>query len=181
MGTRFSALAIGVGAICLAVGLCGCPAEWPLPPFDTTGEYEGLWRGQTNEADKAEVQVIQGCPLSLTLEQDLTLNYPADHGVRGTAVIDYSCIVLPEWMNGEIPPSTVEVTGILADTGELILASGGLGPGVVVLLTLGGQGTDVDGDDAMDTYSGAWAFGFLLAGVQQPFGVTGTFEVAAVD
>jgi len=181
MGTKVSKLTTGISAVVLAIGLCGCPTEWPLPPFDTTGEYEGSWQGQTNEAGKAEVQIVTGCPLTLTLEQDLTLNYPGDHGVRGTVVIDYSCIVLPEWMNGEIPPSTVEVTGLLADTGELILASGGLGPGIAVLLTLGGTGADVDADGFMDTYSGSWAFGFLLAGVQQPFGVTGTFEVASVD
>jgi hypothetical protein len=179
MGTKFSALAIGAGAAILAVALCGCPTEWPLPPFDTTGSYEGLWQGQTNEADKAEVQVIEGCPLSLTLEQDLTASYPGDHGVKGTAIVDYSCLVLPAWV-GEIPPNTVEVTGILADTGELVLASGGCGPGVCLVLVLAGEGADTDADGAMDTYGGAWSFTILLAGVQ-PFGVTGTFEVAAVD
>jgi len=179
MGTKISALAMGVGVTFLAVGLCGCPNEWPPPPFDTTGTYQGTWQGKTNEADKAEVQVIEGCPLTLTLEQDVSANYPADHGVKGTAVIDYSCLLLPEWV-GEIPPATVNMTGLLADDGKMTLLSGGCGTGLCLVLTLAGEGADVDADGAMDTYNGAWAFTILLAGVQ-PFGVTGTFEVAAVD
>jgi len=165
-------MAVGIlGALTIGQGQCNI--EWPLPPFDASGVYTGLWRGTSNEA---QAQVIDGCPLTLMLEQDLTANYPTDHAVKGTAEIDYSCIQLPEWAN-EIPASTVQVGGLLGDDGKLVLLSGGCTTALCVVLSLDGQGTDDDGDGLMDTYAGAWGYTILLAGVQ-PFGVTGTFEVA---
>ena len=161
----------------LSIGQSQCQIEWPPPPFDTTGTYEGTWEGSTADAEKA--QVIEACALTMTLQQDVTASYPTDHGVSGSVVVDYSCLDLPEWV-GEIPPNTVNVSGILADDGKLTLLSGGCGTGLCVVLALAGEGEDSDSDGAMDAYSGAWSYTILLAGVQ-PFGVAGTFEVAAVD
>lgn len=176
----------------MAVLLQGCPPEggWPLPPFDATGTYEGTWQGRTNEVEGEgevegeieEVQVVAACPLTIELTQDLTKPYPGDHGVSGMVTIDYSCIELPEWaQNQETPaPSEVIVSGLLTDDGKLTLASGGCGIGLCVLLTLAGEGVDVNEDGLMDTYSGAWSYIILLAGVP-PFGVSGTFEVDFVE
>lgn len=160
--------------------LAGCPPPegWPKPPFDTTGDYAGVWRGQTTTPEKQ--QEIPECPLTMTLTQDVNLDYPADHSVSGTVVIDYSCVELPAWAQQTLPASVVNVSGLLADDGKLTLLSGGCGPGICVVLTIAGEGADADADGFMDTYEGAWSFVILLAGVQ-PFGVSGTFEVAATD
>ncbi len=162
----------------LAIGQSDCDPEWPLPPFDATGTYLGTWSGTTNEpAEKA--QIVLACPLTMWLEQDTTLDYPADHHVTGTVEIDYSCIVLPEWID-EIPPNTIEVSGLLSDEGQLTLLSGGCTTALCLVLVISGEGIDVDADGAMDDYSGDWAFTILLAGVE-PFGVTGSFQVSSVD
>ncbi len=162
-------------ALCLATAAAliaaGCPGQFPKPPFDATGTYVGSWNG--NSTDQAQ-QVI-GCPLTLTLTQDVSANYPADHGVSGTAEIDYSCIELPEWVNKPLP-SVVNVSGLMADNGKLTLLSGGCTTALCLVLSLNGQGEDADEDGHMDSYTGTWAFTFLLAGVQ-PFGFTGTFAV----
>lgn len=158
--------------------IMGCP-EPPQPPFDTTGQYAGSWSGHTDEAEAKDEQIVVACPLTMTLQQDAGTTYPANHGVKGTVDIDYSCLVLPEWV-GEIPPSTVQVGGLLADDGTLTLLSGGCGTGLCLVLAIAGQGADSDSDGSMDEYGGAWSFTILLAGVQ-PFGVSGEFEVTAID
>ncbi len=164
------------GGLCLAVALgliaAGCPGGFPKPPFDTTGTYSGVWNGTSTD----QAQQVVGCPLTLTLAQDLTASYPGDHGVSGSAEIDYSCIELPDWADEPLP-TIVDIGGLLEDNGKLTLLTGGCGTGACVVLSLAGHGEDVDGDGTMDTYSGTWAFTILLAGVQ-PFGVNGTFEVA---
>lgn len=155
----------------LALGQNQCPV--PPAPFDATGEYEGTWWGTT---DEAEPQEVVECPLGMSLTQNTSLQYPADHAVSGTITIDYSCIELPEW--AERPEaSEVEVSGILGDEGNLVLASGGCGTGFCVVLALNGPAQDTDSDGFVDTYSGDWGLAFLLAGVE-PLGVSGGFEVA---
>ena len=166
-----------VGVVCLAVlavtlGV-GCPMEFPKPPFDVSGTYDGVWNGNSTD----QKQQVIGCPLSVTLAQNINASYPADHGVSGTVVIDYSCVQLPEWADEPLP-TTLSVGGILEDNGKLTLLTGGCDTAICVVLSLAGQGADVDEDGLMDTYEGSWAFTILLAGVE-PFGVTGTFDVAA--
>jgi len=179
MRKNLAVLVLCAAVAAFSMGQTEC--QPPPPPFDVTGTYDGTWQGQEvppPEEKVEELQVVVACPLSMTLTQSAQpnlLGYP----VNGTVEVDYSCLELPEWV-GEIPPSTTNVTGVLAADGKLTLASGGCGTGLCVLLTLAGLGVDADEDEAMDTYSGAWSFLILPAGIQV-FGVAGTFEVAAVD
>ena len=161
-----------VAAIGLVVLLNIAQTECPQPPFDASGDYEGQWWGQSNDM----TQEVVACPLTMHLEQDLTAKYPKDHEVRGVVTVDYSCLELPEWV-GEIPPSEVNVVGLLEDDNKLSLVSGGCGTGLCVVLALAGQGEDTNSDGLMDAYSGSWSFTIMLAGVQ-PFGVTGGYSVA---
>jgi len=159
----------------LTLGQSQCPNEPPPPPFDATGTYAGEWWGNTENED----QEIVACPLTITLQQDVTANYPADHGVQGTVVVNYSCIELPDWVD-EIPDSEINVTGLLENHGKLSLFSGGCGTGICAGVVLSGFGEDTDGDGMMDAYSGDWSFTILLAGVN-PFGVTGGFDLATSE
>jgi len=175
MRNRLSHTALFLAATVLLAG-CPPPEGWPKPPSDGTGQYAGLWAGRSNEEAERQ-QVIEECPLTINLVQDLTRPYPGDHAVSGTVTVDYSCITLPEWVN-EVPPQTVNVSGLLGDDGKLTLVSGGCAPGICVVLTLAGQGESIERGALMDHYAGSWAYLILLAGVQ-PFGVTGTFDVVA--
>jgi hypothetical protein len=169
-------IAGGLGIVAaLAVLAAGCPESFPKPPFDTTGTYAGTWNGNTTD----HAQQVSGCPLTLTLTQNLSAGYPGDHVVSGTAVIDYSCIELPEWADEPLP-TTVNVGGILEDHGKLTLLTGGCDTAICVVLSLSGFGEDADEDGFMDDYSGPWTFTILLAGVE-PFGVTGAFDVAFTE
>ncbi|NIA15026.1 MAG: hypothetical protein GWP08_13215 [Nitrospiraceae bacterium] len=150
----------------------GCPPGGP-PPFDASGDYSGTWSGQTEGAEKTEEVVA--CPLTMSLVQAAEAAYPKNRGVTGVVEIDFSCLVLPEWIE-EPPPALVNVTGILLDDGTLGLLTGGCGTGLCVALGLKGTGEDVDLDGFMDTYSGEWSYVIMLAGVQ-PFGVKGVFSV----
>lgn len=168
-----------VGVVCLAAVAvtlgAGCPMEFPKPPFDVSGTYDGVWNGSSTD----QKQQVIGCPLTMTLTQNLNAGYPADHAVSGTVVIDYSCIQLPEWADEPLP-TTLSVGGILEDNGKLTLLTGGCDTAICVVLSLAGQGEDVGDDGLMDAYGGTWALTILLAGVE-PFGINGTFDVAAAE
>lgn len=160
--------------------LQGCPPGTPLPvpPFDATGTYSGVWSG-TPSGDGT--QTVSECPLELTLTQNLAAQWPATFAVSGTAMVDYSCFDLPEWVETP-PPSLVNIGGVMTQDGKLKLLTGGCGTGLCVALTLDGACIDTDDDGAMDAYDGTWTYAILLAGVQ-PFGFTGTFttDLAAVE
>lgn len=160
-------------ACCLLVLASGCPPNQPKPPFNATGRYTGVWSGTSNET---EPQHVENCPLTLKLRHDPAANWPADHTVTGKAIIDYSCINLPDWVE-QPAPSRIQVSGLIDNDGRLTLVSGGCTTALCVVLTLTGQCTDNDGDGYADTYSGTWAFRILLAGVE-PFGLDGVFDVA---
>jgi hypothetical protein len=167
---------IGVAIVALALALPGCPQAggFPKPPFNTSGTYIGSWSGQSNDQ---QPQYIQQCPLTLTLSQNSSAGYPGDHGVDGTVLVDYSCMVLPEWIDTP-PPSTVNVAGVLGGDGKLVLVSAGCGTGLCLVLSFDGTGQDTNADKFMDAYSGTWSFSLLLAGVE-PFTVEGTFDLVA--
>lgn len=170
MNRKWFLLFVGIALPFWLLGQSQCSVDLPKPPFDVTGSYAGTWQGQS-EDDQA--QEVAACPLQITLTQDVTAGYPADHGVQGTVVIDYSCFQWPEWFP-PVPPSTVNVSGLLGDNGHLVLLSGGCGTGFCVVLSLDGPAVDNDSDGHADVYSGTWHLAFLLAGVQ-PFGFSGTF------
>jgi hypothetical protein len=131
-----------------------------------------VWSGTSNEP---EPQHVENCPLTLKLRHDLAANWPADHVINGKAVIDYSCVDLPDWV--ELPaPSRIQVSGLIGNDGRLTLVSGGCTTALCVVLTLTGQCGDDDGDGYADVYSGEWSYRILLAGVE-PFGFDGVFEV----
>lgn len=156
------------------VALAGCPPSggWPTPPFDASGKFLGTWRGQTT-ADSDKPQEIKSCVLELTLTQDAASAWPHSFAVKGTALVNYDCLDLPEWA-GTPPPSTVKIGGVVEQNGRLHLLSGACGTAMCATLNLDGLGEDVDGDGKMDRYDGDWAFSLLLAGFT-PFTVTGTF------
>ena len=164
---------LGMIGVVAALGMSqtDCNIEFPKPPFDTTGTYIGTWSGVSDDT----AQTVAACPLTINLNQDLTLAYPGDHAVTGTVTIDYSCIELPDWVDEPLP-TTVPVAGILKDDGTLGLMTGGCDVAICVVLGLAGQGYDDEGDGVMDAYEGNWTYAILLAGVQ-PFGFGGVFSV----
>jgi hypothetical protein len=163
-----------LGGLAVAA-MTGCPGI-PAPVFDATGTYVGSWTGtaQDTEDPEAKQQTVDECPITLVLTQDFDAQWPANRTVQGSVTVDYSCVDLPERFPS-IPPSTVDVSGILGENGDLTLLSGGCGTGFCVVLVMNGQGVDSDSDGFMDLYDGDWSYTILLAGVQ-PFGFTGTFE-----
>lgn len=177
-----SVLVVAVAGL-VVLGLQGCPPPggWPEPPFDTTGTYEGTWSGRSSEPVPEDQQVIEACPLTLELTQDLTRVYPNDHAVNGVATIDPECITLPDWAQaiGITVPDEVNVTGVLTDDGKLTVTSGTCGVGLCLILTLAGDGADADEDGFMDTYAGALSY-ILLLPEEEPLGISGTFEVEIV-
>lgn len=163
-------------AVVFAIAMTGCPGTFPPPPYDATGTYTGTWKGKSNEDNP---QRVKECPLQIVLTHNPAADFPEDHLVQGIVTIDYSCIEFPEW--AETPPSSVvEVGGVLQDNGTLSLISGGCTTALCVVLTLTGAGVDEDGDGLLDSYSGAWAYTILLAGVE-PFGFTGKFQVSVAE
>ena len=161
----------------LAFENCGVTPDEVFTVLDMLDEPSwGLAWDVCNTWSSDERRADEGAFLIRMAQRARLVHVKARGAVKGTAEIDYSCIQLPEWAN-EIPASTVQVGGLLGDDGKLVLLSGGCTTALCVVLSLDGQGTDDDGDGLMDTYAGAWGYTILLAGVQ-PFGVTGTFEVA---
>lgn len=169
-------MALFFSVVLAALLLPGCPpGQLPVPPFDASGTFAGTWSGTPNGSAK---QAVAECPLTLTLTQNLAAPWPQSFGVSGTALVDYSCFDLPEWI--ETPPaSLVNVAGVLDAEGNLTLLSGACGTGACVVLSLAGTGTDADNDGRMESYDGAWAYTLLLAGVE-PFGFTGTYTTDRV-
>jgi hypothetical protein len=174
-------------AACLCAGalLHGC--EQVPAPFDTTGDYAGTWSGTAQDApeesakqiEPGEPQIVEACPLSLSLTQNVAAPFPGNFRVDGTVTVDYGCVELPLRFETP-PPATVNVGGFLQEDGSLTLLSGGCGTGFCVVLTMDGAAADTDDDGFMDTYSGDWSYLILLAGVM-PFGFEGTFETALAE
>jgi len=169
------------GTVCAAaLALSGCPpvGGTPVPRFDASGVYEGTWNGTTASGTKAEeAQEVLACPLEFTLTQNVSAPWPQSFGVSGSAVIDYSCLTLPEWVETP-PPGVVQLSGVMDDQGKVGLLTGGCGTGMCVVLGMDGPGVDADDDGQMDSFSGEWQFSLLLAGYT-PFTIRGSFEAAA--
>lgn len=153
-------------------------------PMDATGDYEGTWSFEVTEGEgeEATTRTVVCDTLRMTLDQDVNLEPPENLTVTGTVYIDdYSCLEDANWPAFLIPePGEFEVAGTMdPNNSRIILASGGLGPGSVVIFGMDGFGEseEATGDDIpeMTGYSGTWglAFSFLFFNG----GVDGTFEV----
>ena len=173
-------------SICLvAVALFTLGAENSCKaPMDATGDYSGAWNIEVKEGEGEEVttRMVECDSLRMTLDQDVNLDFPENLKVTGTVFIDdYSCLKDTNWPEFLIPePGEFEVAGTMdPNNSRIILASGGLGPGSVVVFGMDGFGeSDEASGDAipeMTGYSGKWglAFSFLFFNG----GVDGTFEV----
>nr|AUN37003.1 hypothetical protein [uncultured bacterium] len=152
------ALAGVVGA-----GLSGCPGL--MPPFDTTGAYEGVFSLGTSD-----VQIADGCDISVELSQNINAGPLENAKVTGTVNLSLTCVAsgmtkgtpIEDLLDGILGQllgvSPLEVEGVLLPNGTLELSTGDLlaecPEGGCEKLILLGQGTDEDGDGKMDSYSG---------------------------
>jgi len=158
-------------------------------PMNATGSYSGTWTFDVKDEAGNVIDTVD-CPLSMTLNQDVTLPPAQNLKVTGAVHVDFSCLnevpTWPEW--AKIPePSDVQVTGTMDKEGKLTLASGGCGPGTCVILTLAGPGesevtaaADNEEIPGMVKYSGKWVFAISVAFIGTAGG-TGTFEVTAAE
>jgi hypothetical protein len=138
------------------------------------GTFVGTWQGKSTTNEQAVA-----CPLTFMLEHDPNADPVADHTVRGTITVDFSCMELPKQFNR--PEATnLEATFLLGDDGRLATIVPGCSPAAPICVSsaMDGFGEDTDGDGFMDTYGGDWAYRILLPGVLL-FGIDGTFTVAA--
>jgi len=153
-------------------------------PMDATGDYSGTWSFEVTEGEgeEATTRIVECTDLRMSLEQDVNLDPPDNLKITGTVYIDdYSCLEDANWPAFLIPePGEFKVAGTMsASDNRIILASGGLGPGSVVVFGTDGFGEsdEPSGDEIpeMTGYSGKWglAFSFLFFNG----GVNGTFEV----
>jgi len=183
---------IAVALVCMGQG-SSCNA-----PLDATGSYSGKWSfkdnattvdnntAADNAADNTTAVKIIDCPLTMMLNQDVTLAPPENLNVAGRVHIDFSCLeeasTWPSWAQAPAP-SDVTVTGLMSTDGKLTLASGGCGPGTCVILGLDGKAESnkiVEGKKVMTRYSGNWGFAVGIAFLGN-LGATGTFEVTRDD
>ena len=153
-------------------------------PMDATGDYTGTWSFEVTEGEgeDATTTLVECTDLRLSLEQDVNLDPPENLNVSGTVYIDdYSCLEGTKWPEFLIPePGEFKVAGTMDPTSSrIILASGGLGPGSVVVFGMDGFGESADpiGDEIpeMTGYTGKWGLAFSLLFFNG--GVDGTFEV----
>ena len=153
-------------------------------PMDATGDYSGSWQIKITEGEgeEATTRTVECDSLRITLDQDVNLDPPENLTVTGTVYIDdYSCLEDANWPEFLIPePGEFEVAGTMgANDNRIVLASGGLGAGSVIVFSMNGFGESADptGDEIpeMTSYSGDWglAVSFLFFNA----GGGGTFEV----
>jgi hypothetical protein len=150
-------------------------------PMDATGDYSGTWSFDVK--DNGTVIDTIDCPLSMTLEQDVTLEVPDNLSVNGTIYVDYSCLEeIPDWPEWFTIPesSATKVTGSMDSAGKIYLASGGCTIAACALHLIEGQG-ETDNQTGADKqqvqrYSGTWGVAVGIAFLPT-FGVSGTFRV----
>jgi hypothetical protein len=135
-----------------ALGLAGCPFG-TLTPFNTTGTYTGTWN--TGE------QGVEACPITLTLEQDMSASLIDRNRVTGTVTLDLSCLGVAELLvDALVDLDPIEVTGALLPNGAVELRSPDIldecPEGGCVRIALLSQGVDDDSDGGMDLLEGTW-------------------------
>lgn len=165
---RWAPLVLLAGVLSMGQNECRTPQS----PFNASGVYEGTW-SDTSSLD----QTATNCPITITMDHDPNAPFPGNTTFTGMATIDFSCIQLPEDAD-PIEASEVQVRFFLDQNGNLNTITGGLGPGVSVVLGLQGTGEDTNDDGTMDTYMGDWAYTLTLAVPNvPPFTINGTFTL----
>lgn len=164
----------------------GCPSL--QPPFDATGEFEGVF-----SLGAGDTQIADGCDITFVLEQDIEAVPFENAAVSGTVEMNLGCVVdagvdkatieeLLDGLLGELlGTGPVEVSGVLLPNGTLELSTADLlaecPEGGCEKLLLIGKGVDSDDDGKMDSYNGT------LGGIVQVSGqlvpLFGEFETAA--
>mgnify|MGYP003572752668 FL=1 len=155
-------------------------------PMDATGDYSGSWQIKVTEGEgeEATTRIVECDNVSMTLDQDVNLDYPDNLKVTGTVFIDdYSCLYETGWPeNIPLPePGEIEVTGTMGTTdNRIILGTGGVGTGAGIIYGLDGYGesSTPTGDKIpeMTSYSGNWGLAVSVVFLGT-IGGGGTFEV----
>jgi len=188
------AAALTLGSLSLA----GCPQL--SPPFDASGNYGGNFA-----VGAGDLELIEGCGMLLTLEQDVAGLPLANGRVTGSVTLSFGC-VLPEdlallasgggaglaalgaggleaGVASLLNLPAIEVTGVLLPDGALELNTPDLletcASGDCVKIALFGKGTDSDGDGRMDWFDGT--FGGTLGSNLGGLPILGEFETSAID
>jgi hypothetical protein len=153
--------------------------------MDATGDYSGTWNIEVKEGEGEEStsRMVECGTISLTLNQDVTLD-PADNlKVTGVLNVDnYSCLTEAGWPEKLVPePTEINLSGVMGSKdGKLFLASGGLGAGSGAVFIMDGFGeADSESEEEipdMIYYSGDWGFAVSLVFLGT-VGVGGTFEL----
>ena len=152
-------------------------------PMDATGEYSGIWSFKVKVADVL-INTVD-CDCTMSLNQDVTLDPPANLNITGTINVATSCLEESGlWPDGlPVPPfENVDITGTMNSINEtIILVSGPLDTGVGTNLVLNGPGESDNPTEGeipeMTGYSGNWDF-VLSFIVDLP--IDGTFDVTRV-
>ena len=147
MGARRFATLIALCAISVFLISAdnNCDPDFPAPPFDATGDYQGIWHSEFNPAE---------CKLYATLDQDVDGDYPNDHVVTGTLAVDLTCIEAWGWWTPPIDPVEMDIYGTMADGGDLVMAGVGYGTVYGIEVNLSGPGTDFGPNGQMDKWDG---------------------------
>ncbi len=142
------------------LALSGCPVGYVIPPFDSSGTYEGSWEAVL-EGSTDEIR----CTCALDLEQDLILAFPEDHVIRGVITLNMTCPDASRELGRLGFPGIVhlEIEGVQLPDGRLYFAAGDCAELVCEGIVLSAVGADTDDDGRMDTVEGAWAFGAVFA------------------
>ena len=175
-------------SICLvAVALFTLGAENSCTaPMDATGDYSGKWQIKVTEGEgeKATTRIVECDNLSMTLDQDVNLDFPDNLKVTGTIFIDdYSCLEETGWPeNIPLPkPGEVKVTGTMGTKDKrIVLGSGGVGTGAGIIYAIDGYGESdaTSGNDIpeMTRFSGDWGLAISVVFLGTTGG-GGTFDV----
>ncbi len=192
------AAALTLGSLSLA----GCPQL--SPPFDASGNYAGDFA-----VGFGDLELIDGCGMLVTLEQNVDGLPIANGQVTGTVTLSFGC-VLPEdlalmasggagalgaglaalgtggfesGVASLLNLPAIEVTGVLLPDGTLELNTPDLledcTEGDCVKLALLGKGVDSDADGRMDWFDGT--FGGTLGSNLGGLPILGEFETSMIE
>jgi len=150
----------------------GC--QPPVPAYDATGSYVGEWAGivvdDTEELELPEegIPADIGCTFTLDLTQDVTLGFPEDSLLEGSATFNLDCDTIPAEAleNIEQLVYTLDVSGAVDSIGSLFVTTGDCAPTPCPELSVIGTGFDDNGDGMLDRFEGVYLF--YIQGIENP-------------